>query len=82
MKTRRSPRGAPLSVIATSSSWFSGSTPKMRAACSRGLPIVAVAPMSTGFEPWNRATRMSRRSTFATCEPKTPWYVCSSSTTT
>ena len=35
-----------------------------------------------GLEPWNFATRMRRRKTFATCEPKTPLYVCSSSTTT
>ncbi len=73
---RRSPEGAPLSDTSATS------RPSMRAACAFGLPMVAEAKMKTGDEPWKRATRWSRRSTLARCEPKTPRYVCSSSMTT
>ena len=47
--------GAPLSSISVDRRG-----PSMRAACSRGLPMVAEAQMNAGCEPWKRATR---------CEP-------------
>jgi hypothetical protein len=67
--TWRSPRGAPLWLIAQTSAPISAS------ACSFGLPIVAEHRMNFGSFPWNRQIRFSRRKTFARCEPKTPRYV-------
>ena len=53
-----------------------------RSASSIGLAIVALASRKRGSVPWIAATRRSRRSTLATCEPNTPRYTCASSTTT
>jgi hypothetical protein len=64
--TRRSARGAP-SRSTSSSSW-----PVSRSPSSTGLRIVALASMKRGSLPYARASRRSRRSTFATCEPNTP----------
>ena len=48
------------------------SNPVSRVASSPGLAIVADASRKRGDVPWISHTRRSRRSTLATCEPKTP----------
>ena len=47
-------------------------SPSSDAASSPGFAIVADASTNCGSAPYTRASRRSRRSTFATCEPKTP----------
>ena len=69
MYASRLARGAP--DWSTSSS-CSGCAPIKRAAWARGLPMVAVAAMKVGREPWKAATRRNLPSTWAMCEPNTP----------
>ena len=57
-------------------------SPVSASASSPAFAIVADASRNCGSAPYTRASRRSRRSTFATCEPKTPRYTCASSTTT
>lgn len=66
------PRGAASSVTAVTGN------PVSRAAVPAGSPVVAEASRNTGAP----ASRRSRRSRWATCEPNTPRYACTSSTTT
>ncbi len=63
----RSALGAPSSSIRRISS-----SPVSRCASSAGLATVALASRKRGSVPYAAASRRSRRSTFATCEPKTP----------
>ena len=51
-------------------------------ASSCGFAIVALVRTNCGSPPCNIATRLSRLSTAATCEPKTPRRTCASSTAT
>ena len=56
--------------------------PTRREADVSGSLTVALARTNTGEAPYLAHTRRSRRSTSATCEPKTPRYPWHSSTTT
>ena len=56
--------------------------PSSRSADTSGSETVADAKMNVGVEPYFAQTRRSRRSTAATCDPKTPRYEWHSSTTT
>jgi hypothetical protein len=47
-------------------------SPSSISASSPAFAIVADASTSCGSLPYARASRRSRRRTFATCEPKTP----------
>jgi hypothetical protein len=60
------PRGAVSSVTAVTSS------PVRRPAVRAGSAVVAEASTKTGDEPYRAQIRRSRRSTWATWEPKTP----------
>ena len=65
--TRRLARGAP-----SRSTSLKPLRPVRRSASSTGLAIVALASRKRGALPWIAATRRSRLSTLATCEPNTP----------
>src|SRR5215207_4081858 len=74
--TRRSPVEAP------SLSTRVKGRPVRLSASSCGLAIVALVSTKRGSPPCNSATRLSRLSTAATCDPKTPRKTCASSTAT
>ena len=54
------------------STTVTSSSPVSRSASSPGFAIVALASTKRGSVPYAAAIRRSRRSTFATWEPKTP----------